>query len=120
MKEQRKFSRIPFKSEVYLDVAGESVTGKLLDICLKGALIEESNDRFSARAGETVDMKLELADSDIELKFSCELVHREGTHLGFRFLETDVESMTHLRNLIELNLGDSGQIHEELSSLIDR
>jgi hypothetical protein len=47
-----------------------------------------------------------------------ELVHREGHQVGLRCREIDIESIAHLRRLVELNLGDEDLLERELSALI--
>lgn len=116
---KRKFSRISFKSLVRLERSGASYTGILLDICLKGALVSVDELGFKGEKGDKFLFLLHLPDSNIDLQFSSILVHKENSHCGLQFAETDIESMTHLRNLIELNLGDPEQVSEELSFLIN-
>jgi hypothetical protein len=47
-----------------------------------------------------------------------EVVHREWTLVGVRCVEIDLESISHLRRLVELNLGDAELLHRELSALV--
>jgi hypothetical protein len=46
------------------------------------------------------------------------VVHREGDDAGLRCLSIDLDSVTHLRRLVELNLGDPALLDRELSELI--
>ncbi|MOA67711.1 Cyclic diguanosine monophosphate-binding protein [compost metagenome] len=48
-----------------------------------------------------------------------QLRHDNDGHLGFACLHIDLESITYLRRLIELNLGDEDELQRELGSLID-
>ncbi|MCK5520789.1 MAG: PilZ domain-containing protein [Candidatus Marinimicrobia bacterium] len=120
MQNKRVFSRVSFKSIVYLEKNKALYAGKLQDICLQGALIEIKDNSFKAKHGDQVVFRLELPDSDIKISSKCELVHKEQNQYGVRFEETDIDSMTHLRNLIELNIGDSALVSEELQRLIRR
>ena len=47
-----------------------------------------------------------------------EVVHKTSHHLGLRSLHIDVESISHLRRIIELNLGDAELLNRELEMLI--
>lgn len=46
------------------------------------------------------------------------LAHEKGRQLGFYCEEIDLDSITHLRRLIELNLGSSELLERELSALV--
>ncbi|VAX04921.1 hypothetical protein MNBD_GAMMA20-584, partial [hydrothermal vent metagenome] len=43
--------------------------------------------------------------------------HSENDHIGFRCEHIDLESISHLRRLVELNLGDAKLLDRELSAL---
>jgi hypothetical protein len=43
--------------------------------------------------------------------------HVEADHLGIESTGIDIESITHLRRLMELNLGDSSILDRELAAL---
>ncbi len=117
MKERRVFSRIKFVTDVKLICRGQTYSSDMLDISLRGALLVPHNDP-QIKTGETCELKFELPETDIVLQFTMELAHAEGDNLGFKFLSEDVETMTHLRQLLSLNLGNPDKITEELPFLI--
>jgi hypothetical protein len=45
------------------------------------------------------------------------VAHIEGTRVGLRCLHIDLDSITELRRLVELNLGDAAQLDRELHAL---
>jgi hypothetical protein len=47
-----------------------------------------------------------------------EIAHREGRQVGVRCLEIDLDSISHLRRLVELNVGDEAILHRELGALV--
>ena len=57
---------------------------------------------------------IHLHSSDIKLIFDAELVHIHENNLGFKFISEDIGTMTHLRNLVSLNVGDYDKITDEL------
>ncbi len=111
--EERKFRRIPFEAELQLAVDDHNWSCRLLDIALKGILME-SPVPLSLPLGTMVSLSLPLPGSPISLDFEAELVHHEGNRLGFRFLHENLETLTHLRTLLELNTGDPDGIRSEL------
>ena len=111
--DERKFRRIPFEAEIQLAVDDRAWSCRLLDIALKGALLE-CPQALPLSLGTRGNLSLPLAGSEVTLDFNAELVHREGSKLGFRFLQENLETFTHLRTLLELNSGDPDGIRSEL------
>ena len=56
--------------------------------------------------------------ADIIIAMAGELAHVEGRHAGVLCRSIDLESITHLRRLIEVNLGDPAASERELKALI--
>ena len=46
------------------------------------------------------------------------VAHREGRRAGLACQSIDVDSVTHLRRLVELNAGDPDLLQRELSALL--
>lgn len=115
--ERRIFSRIPFTGEV--TVAGEHSQwiAALLDISMKGVLISRPAE-WHGQPGNTYQLKINLSDNKIVITMDTSLAHSSNECLGFYCEHIDLDSMTHLRRLLELNLGDEERINHELSALI--
>ncbi|MGK5093835.1 PilZ domain-containing protein [Deltaproteobacteria bacterium TL4] len=113
MAEHRKYSRVTFDAIIKLHHKEHLLKAHLLDISLKGALVKV-DDGIKIPLHERVLMFMELGGSALVLQIECELVHQQAQQLGLKFIYIDVESITHLRRLMELNVGDSGQIDREL------
>ena len=112
MEEHRKFSRIKFPAHTKIEIEGHPYGGELLDISLKGALI--SSTELPLTLSKDALIKVFLPSSSISMYFSARLVHLDGDHYGFKFTSYDVESITHLRRLLEFNLEDQDQVIKEL------
>lgn len=89
----------------------------MLDISLKGVLLQLPAGR-SPQAGMPCLVKLPLATGDVVIAMAGELAHVEGSHAGVLCRSIDLESITHLRRLIEVNLGDPTASERELKALI--
>ena len=116
MTESRHFSRINFDSNIQIRFNNQTYEAHLLDISLRGALVELPSED-SIPLHESVLIDLQLGGSEITLEIEGELVHQHQNQFGFKFQFIDLESMTHLRRLIELNLGDSTEVDKELEFL---
>ena len=114
--ERRHFWRAHFRGEASLALADRSLPCRLDDISLKGALLEmDANVGLSA--GGAARLQLELA-SGTAIAMQVTLVHVEGQQVGVRCDSIDLDSLTHLRRMIELNAGDTKVFERDLSALL--
>lgn len=111
--DERRFRRIPFETEMQIAIGDRNWSCQLLDLALKGALLESAVTLPLAQ-GTVASLSLPLSGSEIVLSFEAELIHREGNRLGFKFLHENLETLTHLRTLLELNTGDPDGVRSEL------
>ncbi len=115
--DRRRFSRIVFHRPAELDIRFAQATCEVIDVSLKGALVEAPVG-FDARVGQRCTLAIHLDAGDAVIRMEGEIVHREGTLVGVRCVEIDLDSISHLRRLVELNVGDDEVLHRELSALV--
>ena len=75
----------------------------------------------SAQVGTPCLVKLPLGDdatADIVIAMAGELAHVEDDRAGVLCRSIDIDSITHLRRLLEVNLGDPAASERELKALI--
>ena len=118
--EARHFSRIPFHAEVQLHfhLANVVQTARLMDISLKGALVETTQPIANLFKGKICRMVLSLGESGEHIAMGGKVVHHEGRLLGIECQHIDVDSMTNLRRLVELNAGDGELLERELAEML--
>ena len=114
--DRRRFWRAAFHSPVQLAAASGSVSADLVDISLKGALVEVP-PTWDARIDDSCQVKLKLADNASILMHAV-VAHVEGRRIGLRCEHMDIDSITHLRRLVELNSGDADLLDRELGELL--
>jgi hypothetical protein len=114
--ERRNFWRAVFHSPVRLTTHDGQAFAQLLDISLKGALLE-TGDVWHGKAGEECRLSLELAP-DATITMWTKVMHVDGPHVGLRCESIDLDSVTHLRRLVELNSGDPAILDREFASLV--
>lgn len=114
--ERRRFKRIAFDAQTELRQGTQRWPVKLLDLSLKGLLIEKPEPWLGdPDSSFNVDVKLApQADVVMEVK----LAHDDDGQLGFLCTKIGLESVTHLRRLVELNLGDEEELERELGALL--
>lgn len=117
VRERRRFQRVFYSVAAELHQDGESWPCELIDISLKGALVHCPQYRLSQQEGDKY-LSFCLSESDIAIKMAVELAHQEGEKLGFYCHHTDINSATHLRRMVELNLGCEELLLRELTQLL--
>ncbi len=116
--ERRKFWRATFNAPVTLVNDTASTEAKLDDISLKRALLEVPAD-WTGKVGEHCHLKLKLGgDADMHISMWGRVTHVDGSRIGLLCESIDLDSITHLRRLVELNAGDPALLERELSSLV--
>lgn len=116
MDERRQFSRILFAATAFIRQGEQEWNTKILDLSLNGALIEKPQEIQLSQ--DPVTLSFFLPDSEIELTMETRLVHDEKTKLGLKCLNIDVDSISHLRRMLELNIGDASLLNRELTLFI--
>jgi len=117
-KEKRLFSRVPFDCDDTMVTAGDSTwQTQLVDICLNGALLVRPEDWNPAIGSECkVEIRLSGGDATITM-MQASVAHCHDDKVGVRSEAMDLDSISHLRRLVELNLGDPELVHRELAEL---
>jgi len=114
--EQRHFQRVPFATGSTVQFRGERHEAEVVDVCLKGALLKLLEPPTCQR-GDTCTVFITLASPDIAIQFEAEVAHLRDQFLGVKLLKIDIDSLIHLRNIVELNTADPEQVRKELSFL---
>lgn len=113
---QRVFSRVFFDAPCQIRRGEQCWRSQVLDISLRGALLREPPG-FEGEADDYFDLIIELGDGAVTINMEAALRHRGDQCLGFECMTLDLDSATHLRRLIELNLGDEAELHREIGRL---
>ena len=91
--------------------------GTVVDICFNGILINGRSLPTERLATEDSNIASTIHfESGIDINAHLELVHQHDDFYGFRFAEIDSDSLSHLKKLVMLNLGDEA-CQRELMSL---
>ena len=115
--ERRRFKRIAFDAKTELSQGEYIWPVKLIDLSLKGLLIDKPEPWLGDRERHfLVDIHL---NDEVGIKMEVQLTHDDHGQLGFVCLHIGLESIEHLRRLVELNLGDPEELERELRALIE-
>lgn len=115
--ERREFKRVAFEARTELTQDDHSWPVRLLDLSLKGLLIERPSPWLGdAQRPFRVDIHLS-PDVSVQMQ-AVRLTHDDHDHLGFACEQIDIASISHLRRLLEWNLADPAELERELAALI--
>lgn len=116
MENRRQFTRILFSISATLSIEDNDYPVSIHDISLKGALVTQPEAQHSLK-GKLGLLSFMLSDGESEVTMKVAIVHEEEDEIGLQCNAIDIDSISHLRRLVELNLGDDSQLHRELSQL---
>jgi hypothetical protein len=113
--ERRNYSRVPFQAEVLMQSGDEEWSCNLLDISLKGMLVEPP-ENLDIDTTKPCAVALFLGE-DASIHARVTITHNEKGHWGLQWKHIDINSLKHLRRLLELNLNDPALLGRELAEL---
>lgn len=116
-RDRRKHSRIAFHAPATLVFPDRTLDTVVLDLSLKGALVRLPAG-LTAAEQSGCKLNVRLSETHAEITMEARVTHVEGRYAGLICLSIDLDSVTHLRRLVELNLGDPALLERELSALI--
>jgi hypothetical protein len=114
---RRRFKRIAFDARTELSQGQFIWPVKLIDLSLKGLLIERPEPWLGDREQDFF-VNIHLSD-DVDIEMDVHLAHEDHGQLGFVCRHINLESIQRLRRLIEFNLGDPQELERELGALIE-
>ncbi len=116
--DRRNFSRVAFDALVHVIQNDHKTDAELVDLSLNGLLVK-TPEEFSFKTDAPIFIEICLsADSIIKMK--TELRHCSHVFLGLKCTSIDMESITHLRGIVEANINIPNASERVLSELVSR
>ena len=115
--ERRHYVRVQFDAPALLTIATAAFSVQVLDLSLKGALVTLP-ENATVPAGMPCQLTVPLAETGDHISMTAGVAHVDGNHAGLLCRSIDLDSVTHLRRLIELQLGDPALLERDLAELI--
>ena len=111
--EKRGFTRVPFHIFATIEGQGEIIEGQVTDLSLKGLFVETQG--VATLDGE-VDVTLRMPGTKPPLEFLVRAVVARITPegIGIKISEADIQSFTHLRNIVTMQAADPDRVLDEL------
>lgn len=114
--DRRQFWRAHFHSPVQLVLSGAVTEAELCDISLKGALINAPAG-WPGKVGDACVLRLRLG-GEAQISMHVAVAYVADGRVGLHCDSIDLDSIIHLRRLVELNAGDTNLLERELSALL--
>ncbi len=118
MIERRRFSRIIYQAPATLIQGNYELATCIQDLSLHGLLLWAVDEPELVK-DNLIDVSFTLPDSDITISLSATLISQIERILHLKIDHIDIESVGHLRRLVELNVGSDELLHRELEHLVD-
>jgi hypothetical protein len=113
--ERRRFHRIAFDAPTEIVQGARRWAVELHDVSLKGLLVKRP-EGWDGDPTQPFEANIQLGD-DTCVQMEAGLTRSQADLLGFVCRHIDLDSISHLRRLVELNLGDEGLLERELAAL---
>ncbi|WNO09442.1 PilZ domain-containing protein [Teredinibacter sp. KSP-S5-2] len=114
--ERRKYTRVEFNADAYLSQGFKKIATQIIDISLNGVLVE-TPAHYELNVAEPATIEIVLSN-DTQINMLVNLAHSSSEMLGFHCVGVDIESLGHLRRLIELNIDDPSASERVLAELL--
>jgi hypothetical protein len=99
--ERRRFTRVRFDTAATLAQRDSVFHTHVMDISLNGVLLE-TPENYKIDANQPANVVIFLNETT-DIHMTVSLAHSTNRYLGFHCESIDVDSISHLRRLIELN-----------------
>lgn len=115
--ERRHHLRIAFDAPAELTTDLGVLQVMVMDLSLKGALVTLPL-QGTLGVGTYCGLRIVLSEGGDRIAMMARVAQIQGKYAGLKIRSIDLDSVSHLRRLIELNAGDPGLLDRELRALV--
>ncbi|MEE1339950.1 MAG: PilZ domain-containing protein [Succinivibrionaceae bacterium] len=116
MIEKRRYNRVAYQTKGQFVGESFNVNVTVIDLSIKGVLVK-TNTPLEMEIGKEGTLTIDI-DESIKVFMQVKVVRTQGCDIGLYCTKIDIESITHLRALIDLNLGNPNLLERDLEELI--
>ncbi|MFT5808559.1 MAG: hypothetical protein ACI9LG_002876 [Moritella dasanensis] len=115
MKNKRQFQRVLFNHDASLICNEHQWSTNVIDLSLRGlSCTKPKNVIFDVN--QLITLSIKLSPEQVII-MEAELIHNEEHVLGMRCTRIDINSISELRRLVQLNLADEALLHRDIEHL---
>ena len=116
MNERRRYTRISLHVHAEFASRGRGWACQAIDLSLAGALVSRPRG-WEGEIGERCTLTFRL-DDGATIQMVGMLRHQDADALGWQCTGMDLDSMSALRHLVEVNLGEPALLRRELEQMM--
>jgi len=113
--QRRRYSRIRFRGSATFQAGLSQWPCDVFDLSLRGALVAVAVPDIAISTPCLLELCL---DEDVCVRMEGHVAHHYANQVGIVCDVTDLDSISHLRRLLALNLGDASLLDREFSTLL--
>ena len=118
MIERRRFSRIVYQALAVVTQGNTQVEASVKDLSLHGLLLT-CPDHTSLDTLNPISVQFQLPDSEITIQLTGKITGSDQDLIRITIEHIDLDSISHIKRLVELNVGDDELLHREIEHLSD-
>jgi hypothetical protein len=115
---KRQFRRVSYNANTQIEFEGKHLDVTLLNVSLHGVLLESEAAAQRLSIEDLILVRIRLNQSSVALEIKTRVIRIFDHCLGCKFVEMDLDSMIHLRSLIDFNQEDLENTEHELQYLL--
>ncbi len=116
--ERRRFARILYRAPALVTQESAHVATTIQDLSLHGILLS-AIDEPNLDTTKLVHVEFPLPESDIVIQLTAKIVGMNDSIIRIEIEYIDINSIAHLKRLVELNIGDDSLLYRELQHLTE-
>jgi hypothetical protein len=109
--ERRKNRRVPFQVEATVQIGKTNFKGMVDNLSMKGMFL--AGETLSGGSSLEISIKLSGSSSPLSIELKGRAVRLTEAGIAIEFQEMDLDSFSHLRNIIAQNSDDPDAAYEE-------
>jgi hypothetical protein len=113
----RRFSRVGFQVDATVRTADCTFHGEVLNLSMNGMFMA-TGEQLAPGTPVEISIVLTGTTPGITVAIGGSVSRSDGNGLGFTFEKTDLDSYTHLRNIVAHNSDDADKIMEDIQHSI--
>ena len=120
--ERRQYFRVNFDSVATLLTEQQSFDCQIIDLSIHGVLLRLHGVHYAKPDAEyTLKIPLNNTNEHPELNIAMQLTlaRQKPENMAFRCANLDLDSITHLRKIVELNSGDPKVLERDMQTLCE-
>ncbi|NQZ91784.1 MAG: PilZ domain-containing protein [Moritella sp.] len=115
MNNKRQFQRVLFNHDASLTCNGHQWSTNVIDLSLRGlSCTKPKNVTFEI--DQLMTLSIQLAQEQVII-MEAVIIHNEKGVLGMRCTRIDINSISELRRLVQLNLADEALLQRDIEHL---